>query len=281
MSGKRFVTGDRQTACLFEQRGSYTASIKETNGRFRTLQLGTNRNVAFERFFDAAANAGYNMRSVAEEQGADPNPKLNREQRRRLEKENRHAKNREQNEEKPKSEKSGRKPSRQPSVLQASEALCELEHGCVTRHPTSHGKFLFTYDPTDGSDQVVKSVSGRISEIVDSFKEWYKEQDKAHMNPPTCPAKVSCRLEDNPVIPESKKEKPIMSVKDHNDTASKIASTDETVFSIMANGPETSKPIMAFRSKEDAAYFQECLEQAAGVMGGDTTYSIVDLILKN
>lgn len=72
-----------------------------------------------------------------------------------------------------------------------------------------------------------------------------------------------------------------MSGKERNDTENKINSTDETVFSIMANGPESSKPIMAFRSREDAAYFLECLQQASGIMGGDTTYSIVDLILKN
>ena len=29
MYGKRFVTGDRQKACLFEQKGSYMASIKD------------------------------------------------------------------------------------------------------------------------------------------------------------------------------------------------------------------------------------------------------------
>ena len=69
-----------------------------------------------------------------------------------------------------------------------------------------------------------------------------------------------------------------MSGKERNDTENKINSTDETVFSIMANGPESSKPIMAFRSREDAAYFLECLQQASGIMGGDTTYSIVDLI---
>ena len=72
-----------------------------------------------------------------------------------------------------------------------------------------------------------------------------------------------------------------MSGKERKDTENKINSADETVFSIMANGPESSKPIMAFRSREDAAYFQECLQQASGIMGGDTTYSIVDLILKN
>ena len=46
-----------------------------------------------------------------------------------------------------------------------------------------------------------------------------------------------------------------MSGKEHNDMENKINSTDETVFSIMANGLESSKPIMAFRSREDAAYF--------------------------
>ena len=72
-----------------------------------------------------------------------------------------------------------------------------------------------------------------------------------------------------------------MSGKERNDTENKINSTDETVFSIMANGPESSKPIMAFRNKEDAAYFQACLQQAAGIRGGDTNNSIVDRILKN
>lgn len=48
MYGKRFVTGDRQKACLFEQKGSYMASIKDSNGQFKTLQLGTNRPVAFK-----------------------------------------------------------------------------------------------------------------------------------------------------------------------------------------------------------------------------------------
>ena len=33
MYGKRFVTGDRQKACLFEQKGSYMASIKDSNVR--------------------------------------------------------------------------------------------------------------------------------------------------------------------------------------------------------------------------------------------------------
>lgn len=174
---------------------------------------------------------------------------------------------------------SKRKSPKQPTAQQIPEALCELEHGRVTRHPTSHGKFLFTYDPGDGSDQVVKPVRGRISEIVDTFKEWYSKQEQIYMKPPSCPAKISCRLETENA--ESKKENHIMSGKDRNDTENKINSTDETVFSIMANGTGCSKPIMAFRNKEDAAYFQECLEQAAGVMGGDTTYSIVDLILKN
>lgn len=50
MYGKRFVTGDRQKACLFEQKGSYMASIKDSNGQFKTLQLGTNRPVAFKQF---------------------------------------------------------------------------------------------------------------------------------------------------------------------------------------------------------------------------------------
>ena len=81
MYGKRFVTGDRQKACLFEQKGSYMASIKDSNGQFKTLQLGTNRPVAFKQFFAA----GYDMRSVAKEQGVDPEVKLNREQRRKLE----------------------------------------------------------------------------------------------------------------------------------------------------------------------------------------------------
>lgn len=68
MYGKRFVTGDRQKACLFEQKGSYMASIKDSNGQFKTLQLGTNRPVAFKQFFAAASAAGYDMRSVAKEQ---------------------------------------------------------------------------------------------------------------------------------------------------------------------------------------------------------------------
>ena len=93
MYGKRFVTGDRQKACLFEQKGSYMASIKDSNGQFKTLQLGTNRPVAFKQFFAAASAAGYDMRSVAKEQGVDPEVKLNREQRRKLEKENRHMSN--------------------------------------------------------------------------------------------------------------------------------------------------------------------------------------------
>ena len=84
MYGKRFVTGDRQKACLFEQKGSYMASIKDSNGQFKTLQLGTNRPVAFKQFFAAASAAGYDMRSVAKEQGVDPEVKLNREQRRKL-----------------------------------------------------------------------------------------------------------------------------------------------------------------------------------------------------
>lgn len=107
MYGKRFVTGDRQKACLFEQKGSYMASIKDSNGQFKTLQLGTNRPVAFKQFFAAASAAGYDMRSVAKEQGVDPEVKLNREQRRKLEKENRHmsnkAKNRKQSERLPES----------------------------------------------------------------------------------------------------------------------------------------------------------------------------------
>lgn len=64
MYGKRFVTGDRQKACLFEQKGSYMASIKDSNGQFKTLQLGTNRPVAFKQFFAAASAAGYDMRPV-------------------------------------------------------------------------------------------------------------------------------------------------------------------------------------------------------------------------
>ena len=272
MYGKRFVTGDRQKACLFEQKGSYMASIKDSNGQFKTLQLGTNRPVAFKQFFAAASAAGYDMRSVAKEQGVDPEVKLNREQRRKLEKENRHmsnkAKNRKQSERLPESEMSGREAQKQPPAPQEPEALCVLEHGCLTRHQTSHGRFLFTYAPADGSDEVVKSVRGRRSEIVASFNEWYAEQEKAHEESPKCPAKVSCGHEAD-------------SGKERNDTENKIDSTDETVFSIMANGPESSKPIMAFRSREDAAYFLECLQQASGIMGGDTTYSIVDLILKN
>ena len=59
MYGKRFVTGDRQKACLFEQKGSYMASIKDSNGQFKTLQLGTNRPVAFKQFFAAASAAGF------------------------------------------------------------------------------------------------------------------------------------------------------------------------------------------------------------------------------
>lgn len=76
MYGKRFVTGDRQKACLFEQKGSYMASIKDSNGQFKTLQLGTNRPVAFKQFFAAASAAGYDMRSVAKEQGVDPEVNL-------------------------------------------------------------------------------------------------------------------------------------------------------------------------------------------------------------
>lgn len=120
MYGKRFVTGDRQKACLFEQKGSYMASIKDSNGQFKTLQLGTNRPVAFKQFFAAASAAGYDMRSVAKEQGVDPEVKLNREQRRKLEKENRHmsnkAKNRKQSERLPESEMSGREAQKQPSA---------------------------------------------------------------------------------------------------------------------------------------------------------------------
>lgn len=281
MYGKRFVTGDRQKACLFEQKGSYMASIKDSNGQFKTLQLGTNRPVAFKQFFAA----GYDMRSVAKEQGVDPEVKLNREQRRKLEKENRHmsnkAKNRKQSERLPESEMSGREAQKQPPAPQEPEALCVLEHGCLTRHQTSYGRFLFTYAPADGSDEVVKSVRGRRSEIVASFNEWYAEQEKAHEESPKCPAKVSCGHEADSVSSDAKKENSVMSGKERNDTENKIDSTDETVFSIMANGPESSKPIMAFRSREDAAYFLECLQQASGIMGGDTTYSIVDLILKN
>lgn len=143
MYGKRFVTGDRQKACLFEQKGSYMASIKDSNGQFKTLQLGTNRPVAFKQFFAAASAAGYDMRSVAKEQGVDPEVKLNREQRRKLEKENRHmsnkAKNRKQSERLPESEMSGREAQKQPSAPQEPETLCVLEHGRLTRHQTSHG----------------------------------------------------------------------------------------------------------------------------------------------
>lgn len=285
MNGKRFVAGDRQKACLFEQKGSYMASIRGSNGQFKTLQLGTNRAVAFERFFDAASAAGYDMRAVAEEQGVDPKVKLNREQRRKLEKESRHmnnkAKNRGRGERMPESEISEREAQKQPSAPQEPEALCVLEHGCVTKHTTSHGRFLFTYTPADGRKKVVKSVRGRNDEIVASFNEWYAEQEKIHEETPVCSAKVSCGQEADFVSSDAKKENPVMSGKERNDTENKINSTDETVFSIMANGPESSKPIMAFRSKEDAAYFQECLQQAEGIMGGDTTYSIVDLILKN
>ena len=111
--------------------------------------------------------------------------------------------------------------------------------------------------------------------------EWYAEQEKAHEESPKCPAKVSCGHEADSVSSDAKEENSVMSGKERNDTENKIDSTDETVFSIMENGPESSKPIMAFRSREDAAYFLECLQQASGIMGGDTTYSIVDLILKN
>ena len=115
------------------------------------------------------------MRSVAKEQGVDPEVKLNREQRRKLEKENRHisnkAKNRKQSERLPESEMSGREAQKQPPAPQEPEALCVLEHGCLTRHQTSHGRFLFTYAPADGSDEVVKSVRGRRSEIVASFND--------------------------------------------------------------------------------------------------------------
>ena len=182
MYGKRFVTGDRQKACLFEQKGSYMASIKDSNGQFKTLQLGTNRPVAFKQFFAAASAAGYDMRSVAKEQGVDPEVKLNREQRRKLEKENRHmsnkAKNRKQSERLPESEMSGREAQKQPPAPQEPEALCVLEHGCLTRHQTSHGRFLFTYAPADGSDEVVKSVRGRRSEIVASFMSGTRSRKK-------------------------------------------------------------------------------------------------------
>ena len=290
MYGKRFVTGDRQKACLFEQKGSYMASIKDSNGQFKTLQLGTNRPVAFKQFFAADA-AGKDLEQAkagladAKEQGVDPEVKLNREQRRKLEKENRHmsnkAKNRKQSERLPESEMSGREAQKQPPAPQESEALCVLEHGRLTRHQTSHGRFLFTYAPADGSDEVVKSVRGRRSEIVASFNEWYAEQEKVHEESPKCPAKVSCGHEADSVSSDAKEENSVMSGKERNDAENKINSTDETVFSIMANGPESSKPIMAFRSREDAAYFLECLQQASGIMRGDTTYSIVDLILKN
>ena len=221
----------------------------------------------------------------SKEQGVDPEVKLNREQRRKLEKENRHisnkAKNRKQSERLPESEMSGREAQKQPSAPQEPETLCVLEHGRLTRHQTSHGRFLFTYAPADGSDEVVKSVRGRRSEIVASFNEWYAEQEKVHEESPKCPAKVSCGHEADSVSSDAKEENSVMSGKERNDTENKINSTDETVFSIMANGPESSKPIMAFRSRENAAYFLECLQQASGIMGGDTTYSIVDLILKN
>ena len=176
---------------------------------------------------------------------------------------------------------SGREAQKQPSAPQEPETLCVLEHGRLKRHQTSHGRFLFTYAPADGSDEVVKSVRGRRSEIVASFNEWYAEQEKVHEESPKCPAKVSCGHEADSVSSDAKEENSVMSGKERNDTENKINSTDETVFSIMANGPESSKPIMAFRSREDAAYFLECLQQASGIMGGDTTYSIVDLILKN
>lgn len=235
MYGKRFVTGDRQKACLFEQKGSYMASIKDSNGQFKTLQLGTNRPVAFKQFFAAASAAGYDMRSVAKEQGVDPEVKLNREQRRKLEKGNRHmsnkAKNRKQSERLPESEMSGREAQKQPPAPQESEALCVLEHGRLTRHQTSHGRFLFTYAPADGSDEVVKSVRGRRSEIVASFNEWYAEQEKAHEESPKCPAKVSCGHEADSVSSDAKKENSVMSGKERNDTENKIDSTDETLTS--------------------------------------------------
>ena len=182
MYGKRFVTGDRQKACLFEQKGSYMASIKDSNGQFKTLQLGTNRPVAFKQFFAAASAAGYDMRSVAKEQGVDPEVKLNREQRRKLEKENRHmsnkAKNRKQSERLPESEMSGREAQKQPSAPQEPETLCVLEHGRLTRHQTSHGRFLFTYAPADGSDEVISTVISWLmkkkvlsKEHCDSFRD--------------------------------------------------------------------------------------------------------------
>lgn len=226
MYGKRFVTGDRQKACLFEQKGSYMASIKDSNGQFKTLQLGTNRPVAFKQFFAA----GYDMRSVAKEQGVDPEVKLNREQRRKLEKENRHmsnkAKNRKQSERLPESEMSGREAQKQPPAPQESEALCVLEHGRLTRHQTSHGRFLFTYAPADGSDEVVKSVRGRRSEIVASFNEWYAEQEKVHEESPKCPAKVSCGHEADSVSSDAKEENSVMSEK--NATTLKTRSTRQT-----------------------------------------------------
>ena len=37
MYGKRFVTGDRQKACLFEQKGSYMASIKDSSGSLSAI----------------------------------------------------------------------------------------------------------------------------------------------------------------------------------------------------------------------------------------------------
>lgn len=165
---------------------------------------------------------------------------------------------------------------------EADDARVEVvDQYVVIRETHEFPRFLFTYAPADGSDEVVKSVRGRRSEIVASFNEWYAEQEKVHEESPKCPAKVSCGHEADSVSSDAKEENSVMSGKERNDTENKINSTDETVFSIMANGPESSKPIMAFRSREDAAYFLECLQQASGIMGGDTTYSIVDLILKN
>lgn len=140
-----------------------------------------------------------------------------------------------------------------------------------------HGIRIFWIDENDAVIDLIAMVEGESA----NYLEWYAEQEKVHEESPKCPAKVSCGHETDSVSSDEKKENSVMSGKERNDAENKINSADETVFSIMANGPESSKPIMAFRSREDAAYFQECLQQAAGIMGGDTTYSIVDLILKN
>lgn len=160
MYGKRFVTGDRQKACLFEQKGSYMARHQGFKWAIQDVAAWNQSTRGVQAVFAAASAAGYDMRSVAKEQGVDPEVKLNREQRRKLEKENRHmsnkAKNRKQSERLPESEMSGREAQKQPPAPQESEALCVLEHGRLTRHQTSHGRFLFTYAPADGSDEVVK-----------------------------------------------------------------------------------------------------------------------------